>query len=145
MEWFNVHRCEEFGHETGVYVTLEQAEKLGREGAELVRKHSFTTVAKMTVAETPAADKMYEELAKVAKNSELAAQLSGPGGSPIGTTAGEGRRGEAARRLTGRMRVRVQRRHDGNRREGRSGRASGRALHYRPRTRVIGLAPKPSV
>ena len=32
--------------------------------------------------------------------------------SPIGTTACEGRRGEAARRLTGRMRVRVQRRHD---------------------------------
>jgi hypothetical protein len=73
MEWFNVHRCEEFGDETGVYVTLEQAEKLGREGAELVRKHSFTTVAKMTAAETPAADKMYEELAKVAKNPELRA------------------------------------------------------------------------
>jgi uncharacterized membrane protein len=73
MEWYNAHRCEEFGHETGVYVTLEKAEKLGREGAELVRRHSFETVAKLTAAETPAADKMYEELAKVAKNPELKA------------------------------------------------------------------------
>jgi hypothetical protein len=73
MEWFNVHRCEEFGHETGVSVTLEKAEKLGREGAELVRKHSFKTVAKMTAAETPASDKMYDELAKITKNPELKA------------------------------------------------------------------------
>jgi uncharacterized membrane protein/rubrerythrin len=73
MEWFNVHRCEEFGHEVGVYVTLEQAEKLGREGAELVRRHSFKSAAKLTAAETPAADKMYEELAKLAENPELKA------------------------------------------------------------------------
>src|SRR5664279_496212 len=73
MEWFNVHRCEEFGHEVGVYVTLEQAEKLGREGAELVRRHSFESAAKLTAAETPAADKMYEELAKLAENPELKA------------------------------------------------------------------------
>jgi hypothetical protein len=73
MEWFNVHRCEEFGHETGVSVSLEKAEKLGREGVELVRKHSFKTMAKITAAETPAADKMYQELAKVTKNPELKA------------------------------------------------------------------------
>ena len=71
MEWYNVHRCEDFGHETGVAVTLEKAEKLGREGAELVRKHSFKTVAQMTAAETPASDKMYNELAKITKNPEL--------------------------------------------------------------------------
>jgi hypothetical protein len=32
MEWFNVHVCEEFGHGAGVHVSLEEAEKLGREG-----------------------------------------------------------------------------------------------------------------
>jgi hypothetical protein len=41
MEWFNIHRCEDFGHHGGVHVSLEQAEKLGREGADLARKHSF--------------------------------------------------------------------------------------------------------
>jgi hypothetical protein len=64
MEWFNIGRCEEFGHD---------AEKLGQEGARLTRKHSFETLAKMTVAETPAADKMYLELAKGAPTPELKA------------------------------------------------------------------------
>jgi hypothetical protein len=64
MEWFNIHYIEDFGHEAGVHVSLEDAEKLGREGAELVHKHSFEHVAKLTIAETPAADKMYEQLGK---------------------------------------------------------------------------------
>jgi hypothetical protein len=53
MEWYNVHRCEEFGHETGVSISLEDAEKLGREGAEFVSKRSFKTVAELTETETP--------------------------------------------------------------------------------------------
>jgi uncharacterized membrane protein len=39
----------------------------------LVRRHSFESAAKLTAAETPAADKMYEELAKLAENPELKA------------------------------------------------------------------------
>jgi uncharacterized membrane protein len=73
MEWLNIHRCEDFGHDSGVHVSLEQAEKLGREGAGLVRKHSFEHVAKLTIAETPAADKMYELLGKGAGSPELKA------------------------------------------------------------------------
>jgi uncharacterized membrane protein len=64
MEWFNIHRLEDFGHAAGVHVSLEQAEKLGREGAELVHKHSFEHVAKLTIDETPEADRMYEHLSK---------------------------------------------------------------------------------
>jgi hypothetical protein len=30
MEWFNIGRCEEFGHDAGVDVSLKDAEKLGR-------------------------------------------------------------------------------------------------------------------
>jgi hypothetical protein len=55
MEWFNIHQCEEFGHAAGVHVSLEEAEKLGREGAELARKNSFETLAKMAMKETPEA------------------------------------------------------------------------------------------
>jgi hypothetical protein len=73
MEWFNIHRLEDFGHAAGVYVTLEDAEKLGNEGAKLVRKHSFEHVAKLTIAETPEADKMYEHLSKGAGTPELTA------------------------------------------------------------------------
>jgi hypothetical protein len=51
MEWFNIHQCEEFGHAAGVHVSLEEAEKLGREGAELARKNSFETLAKMAMKE----------------------------------------------------------------------------------------------
>jgi hypothetical protein len=73
MEWFNIHRLEEFGHAAGVHVSLEQAEKLGCEGAKLVRTHSFEHVAKLTIEETPAADKMYEHLGKDAATPELRA------------------------------------------------------------------------
>ncbi len=71
MEWVNIHRCEDFGHEADVGVTLEDAEKLGQEGARLARTHSFETLAKLTIAETPAADKMYVQLAKGASTPEL--------------------------------------------------------------------------
>jgi uncharacterized membrane protein len=73
MEWFNIHRLEDFGHAAGVHVSLEQDEKLGREGAKLVRKHSFEKVAKLTIAETPEADRMYEHLSKGADTPELKA------------------------------------------------------------------------
>jgi hypothetical protein len=49
MEWFNIHYIEDFAHEAGVHVSLEDAEKLGREGAQLVDKHSFEKVAKLTI------------------------------------------------------------------------------------------------
>ncbi|HEY6761763.1 MAG TPA: hypothetical protein VI318_19845 [Baekduia sp.] len=73
MEWFNIHRLEEFGYAAGVHVSLEKAEKLGCEGADLVRKHSFEEVGKLTVEETPEADKMYEHLGKGAATPELKA------------------------------------------------------------------------
>lgn len=73
MEWFNIHRLEDFGHAAGVIVSLEQAEKLGCEGEKLVRTHSFEEVAKLTIEETPAADKMYEHLGKDASTPELKA------------------------------------------------------------------------
>ena len=56
-----------------VHVSLEKAEKLGCEGAKLVRTHSFEEVAKLTIEETPAADKMYEHLGKDAATPELKA------------------------------------------------------------------------
>jgi hypothetical protein len=62
MEWFNIHYIEDFAHQAGVHISLKDAEKLGREGAELVAKHSFEFVAKLTIKETPAADRMYAHL-----------------------------------------------------------------------------------
>lgn len=73
MEWLNVNTCEEFGHDAGVSVSLERAEKLGREGAEYARKHSLDDTAKELMRETPAADKMYEELGKGAGTPGLKA------------------------------------------------------------------------
>jgi hypothetical protein len=43
MEWLNVHLAEEFGHETGVHVSLEQAEKLARKGTEMCRRSPSRT------------------------------------------------------------------------------------------------------
>ena len=77
MEWFNIHRLEDFGHAAGVTVSLEQAEKLGCEGAKLVRTHSFEHVAKLTIEETPEADRMYEHLGKGAGTPELRAFADG--------------------------------------------------------------------
>jgi hypothetical protein len=73
MEWLNVHLAEDFGHDAGLSISLKQAEKLGREGAEMARKHSFEHVAKAAMRETPAADKLYEELGKHARTPELRA------------------------------------------------------------------------
>jgi hypothetical protein len=73
MEWLNVHLSEDFGHARGVGVSLERAEKLGREGAETARKHSLEKVAKDLEIETPVADHMYEEMGKHTSDRELKA------------------------------------------------------------------------
>lgn len=74
MEWFNVHYCEPFGHDAGIHVSLEDAEKLGREGAAMARHaHSFKVMAKLTIVETKEADELYKQLAKGAGTPELKA------------------------------------------------------------------------
>jgi hypothetical protein len=65
MEWFNIHCCEPFGHDAGIHVTLEQAEKLRREGTAMARHlRSFEAVAKVTIEETGEADELYKQLIK---------------------------------------------------------------------------------
>jgi hypothetical protein len=64
MEWLNIHQCESSATRRACHVSLEEADKLGREGAELARKNSFETLAKIAIKETPEADKMYRQLAK---------------------------------------------------------------------------------
>ena len=72
LEWFNVHYCEPFGHAAGMHVTLERAEKLGREGAAFARHiHSFDGVAKVGIEETKEADEIYKQLSKRAGSPEL--------------------------------------------------------------------------
>jgi uncharacterized membrane protein len=74
MEWFNVHYIEPFGHDAGEVVTLERAEKLGREGVSYARKHrSFEGIAKLMQEETKEADALYKQLGKGAKTPELKA------------------------------------------------------------------------
>ncbi|MEV6728462.1 hypothetical protein [Streptomyces sp. NPDC051364] len=74
MEWFNVHYCDPFGHDAGMSVTLEKAEKLGREGAAVARRHrSFEGVAKLAIEETGEADLLYKHLIKGARTLELKA------------------------------------------------------------------------
>ena len=74
MEWFNVHYIESFGHDAGVVVTLEQAERLGREGVSYAQKHrSFEGIAKLLQEETKEADALYKQLGKGAKTPELKA------------------------------------------------------------------------
>jgi hypothetical protein len=74
MEWFNVHYCEPFGHDAGVHISLEQAEKLGREGAGFAGRHrTFKSVAKLTIEETKETDALYKRLAKGARTPELKA------------------------------------------------------------------------
>lgn len=73
MEWLNVHLCEEFGHARGMSVSLKKAEKLGREGARDVGRLSLESLTKLAIAETPAMDKLYEELGKHASSPELKA------------------------------------------------------------------------
>jgi hypothetical protein len=68
MEWFNIHCCEPFGHDAGIHVTLEQAEKLRREGTAMARHlRSFEAVAKVTIEETGEADELYKQLIKGAR------------------------------------------------------------------------------
>ena len=72
MEWLNVHLCEPFGHDAGTYVTLEQAERLGREGAAYARhQRSFDKVGKLMIEETKEADPLFAQLAKGARTPEL--------------------------------------------------------------------------
>ena len=63
MEWFNVHYIEPIGHDAGIHVTLEQAERLGREGVWYAQKHrSFAGIAKLLEEETKEADALYTRL-----------------------------------------------------------------------------------
>lgn len=74
MEWYNVHYIESFGHAAGMHVTLERAEKLGREGVSYAQKHrSFEGIAKLLEEETKEADALYKQLGKGAKTPELQA------------------------------------------------------------------------
>ena len=71
MEWFNVHYCEPLGHAAGVHVSLKDAEKEGREGAEFAEHLSFDNVARVAIAETGEADELYKHLSKHAHSAEL--------------------------------------------------------------------------
>jgi uncharacterized membrane protein len=73
MEWFNVHYCEPLGHAAGVHISLEEAEKLGREGEEVARHESFKHVAETAIVETIEADELYEHMGKHASSPELKA------------------------------------------------------------------------
>lgn len=74
MEWFNVHYCEHFGHDAGMHVSLDQAERLGREGAWFARRlRTFKSAAKLTIEETREADALYKLLGKNARTPELRA------------------------------------------------------------------------
>jgi hypothetical protein len=73
MEWCKIHYIEPLGHEAGVHVSLEEAEKLGQEGAAFVRHASFKHVAKVTIDEIPAADALYKDLGKHPHSPELKA------------------------------------------------------------------------
>ncbi|WP_432075752.1 hypothetical protein [Streptomyces wuyuanensis] len=53
MEWINVHDCEPLGHNAGVHITLEEAEKLGCEGEAFARHLSFKHLAKITALRRP--------------------------------------------------------------------------------------------
>jgi len=73
MEWYNTHYCEPFAHDAGMHVTLEQAEKLGREGAAMARRHrKFESIAKLLIEETKEVDPLYKQMSKGAKTPELA-------------------------------------------------------------------------
>lgn len=72
MEWLNVHLCEEFGHDAGIHITLDESEKLAHLGAALVRKFSFEHIAKLTVFEAAhAAGPLYKKLSENARTPEL--------------------------------------------------------------------------
>jgi hypothetical protein len=63
MEWFNTHYAEAFAHDAGMHLTLEEAEKLGREGAALARHYrKFDGIAKATIEETGGVDPLFKQL-----------------------------------------------------------------------------------
>lgn len=65
MEWLNVHLCEDAGHDAGIHVSLEDVERLGREGEAFARHSgSFDTLAHLAITETAAVDPLYERLIK---------------------------------------------------------------------------------
>ncbi|WP_137988395.1 hypothetical protein [Streptomyces vilmorinianum] len=71
MEWINIHDCEPLGHSLGVHITLEEAEKLGREGEAFARHLSFKHLAEITSIETAEADELYEHMGKHTDSPEL--------------------------------------------------------------------------
>ncbi|MDM0048842.1 DUF1269 domain-containing protein [Variovorax sp. J22R115] len=74
MEWFNVHYCEEFAHDAGLGLSVEQVEKLGREGAEFSRLlGSFENAARVMMVETAEAVLLYKLISKGARTPELKA------------------------------------------------------------------------
>ncbi|MEU1185895.1 hypothetical protein ABZ464_51460 [Streptomyces sp. NPDC005820] len=74
MEWFNTHYCEPFTHDAGMHVTVERAEKLGREGVALARHYrTFEGIAKATIEETKEVDPLFKQLSKGAGTPELKA------------------------------------------------------------------------
>jgi hypothetical protein len=73
MKWLNVHLLEDFGHDGGIHVSVEEAEKLGKKGAEFARHAgSFNTFAHLTIFETGEVDPLFEQLGKGAGTPELA-------------------------------------------------------------------------
>lgn len=72
MEWRNVQWCKRVAQELDVHLTLEQAEKRMRQGAEFVRKAaSFEEMATAMKKETPNTVKMYAKMAANASTEQL--------------------------------------------------------------------------
>ncbi len=70
-EWINIHDCEPLGHNSGVHIALEEAERLGREGEAFARHLSFKHLAKVTSIETAEADELYKHMGKHTDSPEL--------------------------------------------------------------------------
>ena len=72
MEWLNVHLCEEFAHDAGLRITVQEAEKLGNLGVAFARKVSFEHIAKLTVFETAdTAGPLFRKFSENARTPEL--------------------------------------------------------------------------
>lgn len=72
MEWLNVHMCEEFGHDSGMHVSLERAAKLAHEGYAFAQHiPSFEFIAKLVIVETAAMAPLFERMIKGAGTPEL--------------------------------------------------------------------------
>ena len=57
--------------DAGIHISEKRAKTLRGWGEKYARKHDFEGVAKDAIRETPAADKLYEHLAKGAGTPEL--------------------------------------------------------------------------